>query len=82
MNYIRYAYRWWGRELRKIINAILKSWLAKEIQKLNYIQSFCLNDKNVEKSEIKILAILTDNKEKLSAFLSKNFPQIEELNIN
>ena len=82
MNYVRYVYRWWGRELRKIINAILKSWLAQEIQKLNYIQSFCLNDKNVEKSEIKILLISTDNKEKLSAFLSKNFSQIEELNIN
>ena len=82
MNHITYIYRWWSRELRKIINAILKSWLAQEIQKVNYVQSFCLNDKNVEKSEIKILLISADNKEKLSAFLSKNFPQIEELNIN
>jgi hypothetical protein len=40
-----------------------------------------LNEKKVEKSEIKFLMMNSENKEKLSDFLSKNFPEIEEFNI-
>ncbi len=67
-----------GRELRKIINILLKSSLATEIKKMNYIQSFSLIDKKIIKSEQKILRIQTSDKEKLLSFLSKHLPQAQE----
>ena len=79
-NYI-FVYKGKSRYLKRIITAILKSWLANDIYKINYWQKFSLNDKKVEKSEIKFLVINSDNKEKMSDFLSKNFPEIEEFNI-
>lgn len=82
MNYIIFTYKWDSRELRKIINSILKSWAAKNIKKLNYIQNYKLKEKNIEKSEEKILLIDSENQNKLLEFLSKNFPQIEKMNIN
>ncbi len=79
-NYI-FTYGGKSRDLKRIITAILKSWLANNIYKINYWQKFSLNDKKVEKSEIKFLVINSENEEKLSDFLSKNFPEIEEFNI-
>jgi len=81
MIFVMYIYRWWARDLKKIINAILKGWLAKEIHKLNYIQSFSLNlkEKNVEKSEIKYLLMFTDDENKLWDFLLRNFPGMEKI---
>lgn len=79
-NYI-FTYGGKSRNLKRIITAILKSWLANNIYKINYWQKFSLNDKKVEKSEIKFLVINSENEEKLSDFLSKNFPEIEEFNI-
>lgn len=76
-----FIYKGKSRELKKIITAILKSWLASNIYKVNYWQEFKLNEKKVEKSEIKFLMMNSENKEKLSDFLSKNFPEIEEFNI-
>jgi len=82
MNYMVFMYKWWSRELRKVVNALLKSWLVKEIEKMNYVQSFSLNEKNVKKSEIKLLFLLTDNQEKLLDFVSKNFPEVKKMNMN
>ena len=82
MNYTIFTYKWNSRELRKIIVAILKSWTAKNIKKLNYIQNYSLKEKNIEKSEEKIILIYSENQDKLLEFLSKNFPQIEKININ
>lgn len=79
-NYI-FTYGGKSRDLKRIITAVLKSWLANDIYKINYWQRFSLNDKKVEKSEIKFLVINSENEEKLSDFLSKNFPEIDEFNI-
>ena len=79
-NYI-FTYKGKSRDLKKIITAILRSWLANDIYKVNYWQKFSLNEKKVEKSEIKFLIINSENKEKLSDFLYKNFSEIEEFNI-
>ena len=49
---------------------------------MNYVQSFSLNEKNVKKSEIKLLFLLTDNQEKLLDFVSKNFPEVKKMNMN
>lgn len=82
MDYLIFGYKWNSRELKKIITAILKSWFADNVKKLNYVQDFCLNDKNVEKTEEKLLMIHADNYDKLIDFLSKNFPQITKLKLN
>jgi hypothetical protein len=76
-----FVYRWTSRELRKIILAILKSWVADEIKRFNYIQSYSFKEKGIEKTEEKILLIHTNEQDKLLDFLSK-FPQIEKININ
>lgn len=79
MNNFLFVYDWNGRDLKKIIVAILKSWIAIEVKKLNYGHKFILSDKLVEKSEIKLLFIQSEDEEKLMTFLSKNFPQIKRI---
>ena len=74
-------YEWNLRDLRRIIVAILKSWLVKEVNKINYVQNFELLDKNIEKREVKILFINTDNEDKLLNFVSKNFSQLRRMSI-
>ena len=76
-----FTYKGKARDLKRIITAILKSWLANSIFKVNYWQEFSMNDKKVEKSEIKFLIINSENKDKLLDFLSKNFPEISEFMI-
>ena len=75
-----FSYLWDGRNLKRIITWILKSWTAQKIQKINYWQSFRLNDKNIKKSEIKILFIYAENGDKLSQFVS-NFPELEMIHL-
>lgn len=82
MTYSIFRYKWNPRELRKIIVTILKSWTANNIKRVNYVQNYSLKEKNIEKSEEKILLINSENQDKLLEFLSKNFPQIEKININ
>ncbi len=83
MNYLMFVYNWKSRDLRKIVVAILKSWMADNVKKINYVQNYVLKDwKNIEKNEEKILLVYTQNKDKLVDFLSKNFPQIERFDIN
>jgi len=83
MDYLLFVYKWTPRDLRKIIVAILKSWVANEVKKVNYVQNYILKDvKNVVKSEEKILLINTWDENKLNEFLLNNFPQIERVKIN
>ncbi len=82
MSYITFVYKWNSRELRKIILAILKSWMADNIKRLNYVQSYSSQEKWVRKIEEKLLLIHTENMDNLQKFLSKNFPQIEKIAIN
>jgi hypothetical protein len=82
MIFLSYIYRGKSRELRKIITAILKSWIAEKIKKINYVQDYSLENQKITKTEEKILLIHTQNENWLSDFLSKNFPQIEKIDIN
>ena len=82
MNYLIFWYTWSSRELKKIITAILKSWIADNIKKFNYLHNYRLNGKKIEKSEEKIILIHTNNYNNLTDFLSKNFPEIKELKVN
>lgn len=82
MKYITFVYKWNSRELRKIILAILKSWMADNIKRVNYVQNYSLQEKWIKKEEEKLLLIHTENVDDLLIFLSKNFPQIEKIDIN
>ena len=81
MNYTIFTYKWTSRELRKIILAILKSWIADNVKKVNYVQDYTLTEKNIEKSEEKIVLIHSEDQNKLLDFLTKNFPQIKKINV-
>jgi hypothetical protein len=59
--------------LRKIIVAILKSGLANNVKKINYVQNYSIKDNKIEKAEEKIILMQSDNQDKLIDFLSKNF---------
>ena len=83
MHCLMFVYRWSSRELRKIVVAILKAWLAKNIKRINYVQDYSFDEKIVKKNEEKILLIYAENQDKLIDFLSKNFPQkMEKIDIN
>lgn len=82
MNYLSFIYKGSPRELKKIILIILKSWKADNIKRINYTQDYSLDEKKINKIEEKILLIHTRNEDNLLDFLSKNFPQIEKININ
>lgn len=81
MNYLIFVYKWSARDLRKVIVAILKSWLCDNVKKINYVQDFLLNWGNVNKTEQKIIMVHTEDSDKLMDFLSKNFPQIGRITI-
>ena len=70
-----FLYEWNSRDLKKIILAILKSWVADNVYKLNYVQRFSITDKAISKNEEKLLLIQARDEIKMMNFLSKNFPQ-------
>ena len=82
MDYIAFVYKWNSRELRKIILVILKSWMADNVKKVNYVQNYTLQEKGVNKVEEKILLIHSKKQDDLLDFLSKKFSQIERIYIN
>ena len=82
MGYLLFIYKWKSRDLRKIIVSILKSWVADNVKKINYVQDYSFENGKIEKKEEKVLLICTQNQNKLLDFLSKNFSQIEKINLN
>ena len=83
MECISFIYKWKSRDLRRIIVSILKSWVADNVKKVNYVQNYSLKEwKGIEKNEEKILLVYTQDKNKLLDFLTKSFPQIEKINIS
>ena len=51
MNYMTFIYKWTSRELKKIITIILKSGIADNIKKVNYMQDYFFQEKNIKKTE-------------------------------
>lgn len=82
MNCLLFAHNGNSRELKRIIISLLKSGCAARIQKINYVQDFLLKENAIEKHEIKYIIIYTNDESKLLNFLSKNFPQIERINLS
>ena len=81
MHYLIFSYKWSPRDLKKIIVAILKSWFADNIKKINYSHNYLLTDNKIEKKEEKLVLIHTNNQDGLLDFLIKKFPQMEKIEI-
>ena len=79
MNYITYFYPWNSRELKKIVVVLLKSWLVNNIKKINYVHNYDMNENKIMKWEWQLIILSSKDEEKLTDFLSKNFPQIERI---
>ena len=64
------------RQLKKFILAILKQWLAKCVNRINYVKSYYIWEWKIVKDEEKLLIIKTteDRKEKLENWIKKNHP--------
>lgn len=64
------------RDLKKFIMIILNKWLAKCINRINYVKSYYIREGKVQNNEEKILLIKTtlQNKTKLEEFIKKNHP--------
>ena len=82
MNFLTFVYRWNSRDLKKIILSLIKSWIADNIKRINYIQNYSMDDESVKKDGEKLILINAKDYDKLMDFLSKNFPQIERINLN
>jgi uncharacterized protein involved in tolerance to divalent cations len=63
------------RKLKKLITWLLKAHLATEIKRINYLQSYTLQENKIVKKEEKLIAITTTQPEKVTAFLAKQFPE-------
>lgn len=81
MHYLMFSYKWSSRDLRKIITEILKSWVADNVKKINYVHDFLLKDGKVEKWEEKIILVWVEEEEALLDFLCKRFTQLERFEI-
>ena len=79
MTYFVYTYIWKSRDLRKIIVALLKSWVVTNVKKMNYIHNYQLKNGGIEKQESQLLIIWAEDEDKLSKFLLKNFPKLERI---
>ena len=82
MNYSLYSYNWTSRELKKAVISLLKSGNAVNVQKLNYVHDFVLDEWwKVMKTEKKLVMISTNDESKLSNFLEK-IPQFKKITIS
>ncbi|MEI6425732.1 MAG: hypothetical protein WCO66_00085 [Candidatus Absconditabacteria bacterium] len=68
-----------GRKVRQLITMLLKSGAATEIKRLNYAQSYTLNDKTIKKQEEKMLLIFGADTTKIQNLLIKNAPEAKIL---
>ncbi len=65
-----------GRELQRLIKALVQSGAASCVQRINYMKSYYMREGKFEKKEEKLLLIKTDStrKEKAIAMLKKQHP--------
>lgn len=65
-----------GRKLQRLITGILKQWLAKCINRINYTKSYYIREGKLRRDEEKLLLIKTtdDKKEQLITFIKKQHP--------
>lgn len=64
-----------GRQLQRLIVALLRQWVATSIQRINYVKNYTLIDWKLSRTEQKIVFIRTtdDKQERLLQFLQKQW---------
>jgi len=69
--FIEFSDDW--KQLRRLITALLRSWAVTEIKRFNYIKSYKLIGKKIQKEEQKVLRLNFDpqNKNKVTTLLQK-----------
>lgn len=67
-----------GRKLKNLIQALLRSKIVSRVERVNYAKSYFMLDWLLKKEESKLLIIRLPeaNKDKLIAFLKKQYPEI------
>jgi hypothetical protein len=66
------------RKLKNLILALLKSELASEVRKINYVKTYKLVDWKIDKQESKLLLIVwNDNKQKIEALIKKQYSDLD-----
>ena len=69
------------RKLRKLITWLLSSGLVSEVLRMNYVQSFTKGTahpgkkEQIQKADLKLLKLFTQQPEKVQAFVNKQFPE-------
>lgn len=74
---LQYRYPDTGRKLRQLITGLLKSGMAQEVVRINYVKSYTLVEGKIQKKEEKILQIYykDDQEEKIKNFIKKQAPE-------
>lgn len=74
---LQYRYPQTWRKLRQLITGLLKSGMAQEVTRTNYIKTYTLHEGKIQKQEEKILHIYHDPKqeEKIKNFIKKQAPE-------
>jgi hypothetical protein len=74
---LQYRYPDTGRKLRQLVTGLLKSGMAQEVLRINYVKSYTLVGGKIQKQEEKILQIFSDpeQEEKIKNFIKKQAPE-------
>lgn len=73
-------YPWSGKDLRRFITALLKKWVALEITRLNYMQSYSLDEhKKIIKQQQKWVLIQTQNIEWATKLIQALHPHSKDV---
>ena len=74
MNSLIVSYPNDGRQLKRLITMLLKSWNVIQVQRFNYVKSYTLHEGKIKQEEQKLLIIKTseDKLEKCKEMLMKN----------
>ena len=69
---LTYLFDWNGRELYRFIRPLFYQGLIKEVIKENYISKYSLENKKINKKELKKVIFISDKEEELKKILENN----------
>ena len=67
-----YLFDWHTRELYKFIRPLMYQKIIDEVIKENYVSSYTLKDKKIEKKELKKITFISEKEDKLKEIIEKN----------
>ena len=74
---LQYRYPDTWRKLRQLITGLLKSGMAQEVVRINYVKAYTLVEGKVQKQEEKLLQIYhtAEQEEKIKNFIQRQAPE-------